>query len=93
MSGGGAGAAQEPAWSAAGIKECDRACLVGILDGYMNAIYKRDPKADDDVRGGRPDVRQPARCRDSTGALPSVAPRAGGHEGQVARKREVKLQG
>jgi hypothetical protein len=32
-------AAQEPAWNAAAIKECDRACLVGILDGYMNAIF------------------------------------------------------
>jgi len=38
-------AAQEPAWNAAAIKECDRACLVGILDGYMDAIFKRDVKA------------------------------------------------
>jgi len=37
-------AAQEPAWNAGAIKECDRACLVGIIDGYMNAIYKHDPK-------------------------------------------------
>jgi hypothetical protein len=37
--------AQEPSWNAAAIKESDRACLVGILDGYMNAIAKRDPKA------------------------------------------------
>src|SRR5208282_6386987 len=34
-----------PAWNAAAIKECDRACLVGIMDGYMNAIFKHDPKA------------------------------------------------
>jgi hypothetical protein len=27
--------AQEPAWNAAAIKTCDRACLVGILDGSM----------------------------------------------------------
>src|SRR5919109_3287238 len=38
-------AAQEPAWNASAIKECDRACLVAILDGYMNAIFKRDPRA------------------------------------------------
>jgi len=36
--------AQEPEWDAASIKECDRACLVAIMDGYMNAIYKHDPK-------------------------------------------------
>jgi hypothetical protein len=34
--------AQEPVWNAAAIKECDRACLVGVMDGYMNAIFKRD---------------------------------------------------
>jgi hypothetical protein len=38
-------AAQEPAWNAAAFKECDRACLVGVLDGYMDAIFKRDVKA------------------------------------------------
>jgi hypothetical protein len=37
--------AQEPAWNASAIKECDRACLVAVLDGYMNAIFKKDPKA------------------------------------------------
>jgi hypothetical protein len=34
-----------PAWNPAAIKECDRACLVGIMDGYMDAIFKHDPKA------------------------------------------------
>lgn len=34
-----------PAWNPSAIKECDRACLVGIMDGYMNAIFKHDPKA------------------------------------------------
>ena len=37
--------AAEPEWNRAAIKECDRACLVGIMDGYMNAIFKHDPKA------------------------------------------------
>jgi len=37
--------AQEPAWNASAIKECDRACLVAVLDGYMNAIFTRDSTA------------------------------------------------
>src|SRR4029453_17445562 len=36
--------AQEPDWNPATIHECDRACLIGIMDGYMNAIFKHDPK-------------------------------------------------
>jgi hypothetical protein len=47
-------AAQESPWNAAAIKECDRACLVDIIDGYMDAIYKRDPKA---VPALAPDIR------------------------------------
>jgi hypothetical protein len=37
--------AGEPEWNAANLKACDRACLVKIMDGYMNAIFKHDPKA------------------------------------------------
>jgi hypothetical protein len=37
--------AGEPEWNPAALKECDRSCLVGIMDGYMNAIFKHDPKA------------------------------------------------
>jgi hypothetical protein len=37
--------AQEPPWNGSAIKECDRACLVAVLDGYMNAIFTKDPKA------------------------------------------------
>ena len=37
--------AQEPEWNPARVKECDRPCLVNIVDGYMNAIFKHDPKA------------------------------------------------
>ena len=36
--------AQEPEWNPALVKPCDRACLVGFMERYMNAIYKRDPK-------------------------------------------------
>ena len=35
----------EPEWGPSIVKPCDRACLVGIMDGYMNAIFKHDPKA------------------------------------------------
>jgi len=37
--------AGEPEWNPANQKECDRTCLIGIMDGYMDAIYKHDPKA------------------------------------------------
>jgi len=37
-------AAPEPEWNPA-VKECDRACLIAIMDGYMNAIFKDDLKA------------------------------------------------
>lgn len=38
--------AAEPEWTAANLnKACDRACLVGIMDRYMDALYKHDPKA------------------------------------------------
>ena len=37
--------AGEPEWNPAALKECDRACLINIMDGYMNAIFKHDPKS------------------------------------------------
>ena len=37
--------AQEPEWNPANIKECDRECLIDIMDGYMDALFKNDPKA------------------------------------------------
>ena len=40
----GTAVAQEPAWNPA-VKECDRACLIGIMDGYMNALFRSDTKA------------------------------------------------
>jgi hypothetical protein len=55
-------AAQEPAWNASAIKECDRACLVGVMDGYMNAIFKHDPKA-------VPPVSIDVRMTENTGVM------------------------
>ena len=40
-----AAVAGENEWNPSALKECDRACLVGIMDEYMNAIYRQDPKA------------------------------------------------
>ncbi|MBN1567236.1 MAG: hypothetical protein JXA73_05290 [Acidobacteria bacterium] len=37
--------AGEPEWNPAALKECDRTCLVGIMDGYMDALFKHDPAA------------------------------------------------
>ena len=37
--------AQEPEWNPANLKPCDRACLIGIMDGYMNAVFAHDPVA------------------------------------------------
>ncbi len=37
--------AGEPEWNPAALKECDRACLIGIMDGYMDALFKHDPAA------------------------------------------------
>jgi hypothetical protein len=42
---GNAVLAGEPEWNPAALKECTRACLIGIMDGYMNAIFAHDPKA------------------------------------------------
>src|SRR5437867_4739168 len=36
--------AQEPEWNPAAIKACDRACLIGFMDGYMNALFTQDLK-------------------------------------------------
>jgi hypothetical protein len=37
--------APAPAWNPGTFQDCDRACLIGIMDGYMKAIFAHDPKA------------------------------------------------
>jgi hypothetical protein len=37
--------ASELEWGPSRVKDCNRECLVGVMDGYLNAIYKHDPKA------------------------------------------------
>jgi hypothetical protein len=55
-------AAQEPEWNPAAVEECDRSCLVGVLDGCMNAIFKRDPKA-------VPPLAKDVRMTENTGVI------------------------
>ena len=43
LSTGASGAtAGEPPWDAARVKPCDRACLVAVMDGYLDALLKHD---------------------------------------------------
>jgi hypothetical protein len=54
--------AGEPDWNPTAFKDCDRACLIGILDGYMNAMFKHDPKA-------VPPLTIDMRMTENTGAM------------------------
>ena len=94
-------AAQEPAWNPAAIKACDRACLVGVLDGYMNAIFKHDPKAvpplSIDVRmtenTGVMNVGEGVLWRSKTEPTSFKISVADPTEGQVAFQGRLKVQG
>jgi hypothetical protein len=94
-------AAQQPAWNAAAIKECDRACLVGILDGYMSAVVARDLKAVPplaaDVRmtenTGQIDVGEGMLWRSKTEPTPFKIYVADPVAGQVALQTRLKVQG
>lgn len=55
-------AAEEPKWNSAAIKECDRACLVSIMEGYMNAIFKQD-------RNAVPTMAKDVRMTENTGVM------------------------
>lgn len=54
--------AKEPEWNPGAIKACDRACLVGIMDGYMNALYKQDLNA-------VPPLARDIRMTENTGVM------------------------
>jgi hypothetical protein len=92
---------QEPAWNAGTIKECDRACLVGVIDGYMNAIFKKDPKAVPtlalDVRmtenTGQMDVGEGLLWRSKTEPTTFKIYVADPVSGQVAVQTRLKVQG
>jgi hypothetical protein len=38
-------AVTEPEWNIDNLKECDRSCLIDIMDGYMAALFQNDPSA------------------------------------------------
>jgi len=93
--------AQEPLWNPANFKECDRACLVSIMDGYMNAIFEHDPKL-------VPPLAKDVRMTENTGQMDfgegvlwrsKVEPTsfkiyiADPIEGQVAIQTRLKIQG
>jgi len=94
-------AAQEPEWNAAAVKECDRACLIGIMDGYMNAIFKHDPKLvpplAPDVRmtenTGQMDVGEGVLWRSTTQPTTFNIYVADPVQGQVALQTRLKVQG
>lgn len=93
-------AAQEPAWNPAA-KDCDRACLVGLVDGYMNAIVTHDPKAVPplaiDVRmtenTGQMDVGEGVLWRSRIELTPFKIYIADPVAGQVALQTRLKVQG
>jgi hypothetical protein len=41
----GSMAAGEPRQAVSAVKACDRSCLIGIMDGYMNAVFQHDPNS------------------------------------------------
>jgi hypothetical protein len=93
--------AQEPPWNPRAIKPCDRACLVGIMDGYMNALFAHNPKAvpplSIDVRmtenTGQMDVGEGMLWRSKVEETPFKIYIADPVSGQVALQGRVKVQG
>jgi hypothetical protein len=55
-------AAEEPEWNPAAIKECDRACLIGIMDAYMDAVFEQDLDA-------VPPLAKDIRMTENTGVM------------------------
>jgi hypothetical protein len=93
--------AQEPPWNAGAIKPCDRACLVGVMDGYMNAIVTHNPKAvppvSIDVRmtenTGQMDMGEGVLWRSKVEETPFKIYIADPVSNQVALQGRVKVQG
>jgi len=90
-----------PEWTPDVVKPCDRACLVGFIDGYMNAIYAHDPKAVPplalDVRmtenTGHMDVGEGLLWRSKVEPTTFKIYIADPVTGQVALQARLKIQG
>jgi hypothetical protein len=97
----GHGQAPAPEWDPSAAKPCDRTCLVGIMDGYMNAIFAHDPKAVPplalDVRmtenTGHIDVGEGLLWRSKVEPTSFKIYIADPVEGQVAEQARLKIQG
>jgi hypothetical protein len=93
--------AAEPEWNPSAIKECDRACLVGIMDGYMNALFKHDPKTVPplalDIRmtenTGQMDIGEGVLWRSKVEPTSFKIYVADPVAGQVAQQARLKIQG
>src|SRR5277367_3535636 len=89
------------AWDPSAFKPCDRVCLVGIMDGYMNAIFAHDPKAVPplalDVRmtenTGQMDVGEGMLWRSHVEPTTFKIYIADPVEGQVALQTRLKIEG
>jgi hypothetical protein len=97
----GHGQAPAPEWDPSAAKPCDRACLLGIMDGYMNAIFAHDPKFVPplalDVRmtenTGHMDVGEGLLWRSKVEPTSFKIYVADPVEGQVAEQARLKIQG
>ena len=93
--------AQEPEWNPTAIKACDRACLIGFMDGYMNALFKQDlkvlPPLSKDLRTtentGQMDPGEGVLWRSRTELTSFKFYAADPIEGQVAMGARLKVQG
>ena len=93
--------APEPEWNPSVVKPCDRDCLIGFMDGYMNAIFQHDPKAVPplalDVRmtenTGHMDVGEGMLWRSKVEPTSFKIYVADPVTGQVAEQARLKIQG
>jgi hypothetical protein len=93
--------AGEPEWDPANIRACDRQCLIGIMDAYMDAIFQHDPGAVPplaiDVRmtenTGAMDVGEGVLWRSKTEPTPFKIYVADPVSGQVALQARLKIGG
>jgi hypothetical protein len=97
----GSMAAGEPRQAVSAVKACDRSCLIGIMDGYMNAVFQHDPNAVPPLALGVRMTENTAQMDVGEGLLwrSKVEPTsfkiyvADPVEGQVAEQARLKIQG
>jgi len=93
--------AAEPEWGPSRVKDCNRECLVGVMDGYINAIYKHAPKAVPPLaidyrmteNTGHMDVGEGVLWRSKVEPTPFIIYVADPVTGQVAIQARLMIQG